>query len=199
MKPRVAVGLILGVAAIGASIVIHPTRVGSTDLKIVLAAGGATLLVGVGIGALISWPILRSLAYFRANRSESFSWIGQRGPQFSATLARVSSLNALSIPTYMILLSNIEAIEVWRAFPREPLATIPRGRIGAVGIETGYPRARLVLEVEAADGSRARLEVIPGSDRSGVFPANPAELQQICAQIVSSITPSTTRSGTDAA
>ena len=190
MKARVVVGLVIGVLAIGASILIPPTGVGSSDLRIILIAGGATLLVGVGIGALISWPILRSLAYFRANRPDSFSWIGQRGPHFAKALAKVSLVNPVSIPTYMIVLSNSEGLEIWRTLPREPIAKIPRERIGAVDVEAGYPRALLILDVEAADGVPVRLDMVPASDRSGVFPANPAELQQIRDRVVRSIAPS---------
>jgi len=105
----------------------------------------------------------------------------------STALARVSPVLAASIPTHMILLSNKKGVEVWRAFPRESITEISRERIEAVSIEAGYPRARLLIEVKASDGSPARLEVIPSSDRSGVLPASPAELEQIRTQIIASL------------
>lgn len=117
MKARVTLALVIGVVAIVAAILIPPTRVGSTDLKIVLAPGGPTILVFVGIAVLIYLPVLRSLTYFRANRPDSFSWIGQKGPQLSKALARASPIHPASIPTHMILLSNKDGLEIWRAFP----------------------------------------------------------------------------------
>ena len=187
MTVRLIVGLILGVALVLVSLALPSAPDRAMALRTVALSGGITLLAFTALGVIIATPILRGLAAQKRERPDAQWVLVQKGTTLARDLAKVSSVLPVSVPTYLLLGSSGLGVEFWRAVPREHLATVDETRIRSIRVLPGAPRAQLVIDVDSNDGAIISLGVIPGSGRSGVFPASAPELRPIVSRIESAL------------
>lgn len=186
MIVRLVAASILGVLAIVVGALLRVVSFGATDVGLFLSVGGATVLVGIALGVAIYAPVIRTRDSLRASRSSSFVWVAQRGPGFVRAFEQIVT-SETPAPMHMVIVSSPAGVEVWRSLPRAMVARIDRPDVVTATFIAGAPRARLALEVVGADRSVVSLELIPSSDRSGVFPAEPGEVQTLLSRVKESL------------
>jgi hypothetical protein len=187
MWVRFIIGLVIGLLLLGASFVVPSFPVGSIDPRTWLAAAGATTLVGVLLVSLALTPSVRAASRLRAERQNSSVWLVQRGVNFRNAVAPFCAGDSTSTPNHLVLVADKGGIEFWRTVPLVRFASIEASLIRNIRVQAGHPQAHLVVEAKTSSGEDRSLMVVPGSVRSGPFPASPTELGSIQKQIESSL------------
>lgn len=179
MWVRLILGVSIGLLLLGASFAVPLERVGSVSPRTWLAVAGATTIIGVLAAALALTPIVRAASRLRREVGSSSVWLVQRGVGFAAAIAPFAVVGATSAPNHLVLVADKGGIELWRTVPLAKFASLDASSILKVRVQPGYPRAHLVVDAKTSDNQIVSLMVVPGSERSGPFPASPAELVEI--------------------